>query len=146
VSAHFRPGESRVHSGDMRWLFLSAILAAGCPGSEPPPACKTVDTACSPQYVGNFSMVYANTIAQDCGTADGSCHSANGDADLSFATIDESYDNLLARYVTPGDPGCSELIVRTSSPGKDYQMPKGAPLNETEQCALRKWVEAGAPR
>jgi hypothetical protein len=130
----------------MRWLFLSAILAAGCPGSEPPPACMTVDTACAPQYTGNFTEVYNRTITPDCGAGDGSCHSASGDSGLSFATIDGAYDSLLAKYVTPGDPSCSELIVRTSSPGKDYQMPQGAPLSEPEQCALRKWVEAGAPR
>jgi hypothetical protein len=131
----------------MRRLYLVAMLvtSSGCP-SDPPPACKTVDTNCGPQYVGTFTMVYTNTISENCGAADGSCHSASGDSKLSFATEQGAYDNLLSKYVTPGDPNCSEMIVRTSSPGADYQMPQGAPLVESEQCALRKWVEAGAPR
>ena len=132
----------------MRWLYLTAMLvtSAGCPNEEPP-ACKTVDLACSPQYPStSFSLVYENTISRDCGSSEGSCHSASGDSSLSFATEQGAYDSLLSKYVTPGDPGCSELIVRTSSPGADYQMPQGSPLSEVEQCALRKWVEAGAPR
>ncbi len=130
----------------MQWFVIAAAMAlAGC-GSEPPPACTTVDTMCSPLYTTtSYANVYSQTIAQDCGADKGACHSANGAAVISLVGEQQSFDNL-ALYLTPGDPGCSEFIVRTSSPGKDYQMPKGAPLIESEQCALRKWVEAGAPR
>lgn len=134
----------------MRWLFLSAILAAasGCPGSEPPPACFTVDTTCAPLYQPtSFHEVYVQTIgSMDCGSSRGSCHSASGDSGLSFATEQEAFDSLTARYVKAGDAACSELVVRTSSTGKDYTMPQGSSLIESEQCALRKWVEMGAPR
>jgi hypothetical protein len=132
----------------MRWLYLTAMLvtSAGCP-NDPPPSCKTVDTACSAQYpTTTFATVYENTISRDCGSSEGSCHSASADSSVSFATEQGAYDSLLSKYVTPGDPNCSEFIVRTSSPGTDYQMPQGAALSEPEQCALRKWVEAGAPR
>ncbi len=131
----------------MRWMFLvaTAVVASAC-SKEPPPACTTVDLQCAPLYIGTFSAVYAQTISMDCGSDKGSCHAAGGDSSLSFATEQEAYDHLLESYVTPGDPGCSELVVRTSSAGKDYQMPKGRALSEPEQCALRKWVEAGAPR
>ncbi|MBA3461647.1 MAG: hypothetical protein H0T46_16915 [Deltaproteobacteria bacterium] len=131
----------------MRWLYLTAMLvtSTGCP-RDPPPACKTVETSCAPLYVGNFTEVYSRTISMKCGTADGSCHAASADSSLSFATEQGAYDSLLSKYVTPGDPNCSEFIVRTSSPGTDYQMPQGSPLGESEQCALRKWVDAGAPR
>ncbi len=131
----------------MRWLFLGAtLLVASACTKERPPACTTVDLACAPLYTGAFATVYTQTISMDCGSNKGSCHSAGGDSGLSFATEQETYDHLLESYVTPGDPGCSEMIVRTSSPGKDYQMPQGRALSEPEQCALRKWVEAGAPR
>ncbi|CAN5889569.1 hypothetical protein BH11MYX3_BH11MYX3_40430 [soil metagenome] len=134
----------------MRWLFLvvTLVVASACTGcsKEPPPACTTVDLACAPLYIGTFVAVYSQTISMDCGSDKGSCHSADGDSGLSFATEQEAYDHLLESYVTPGDPGCSEMIVRTSSPGKDYQMPQGNALSEPEQCALRKWVEAGALR
>jgi len=130
------------------WISAAFALAGctGCQQKEPPPTCITVNTACAPLYTGTFTTVYAMTIAQDCGADKGSCHSASGDSGLSFATEQAAFDSLLSTYVTAGDPGCSELVVRTSSTGKDYQMPQGSPLSEAEQCALRKWVEAGAPR
>lgn len=133
----------------MRWLSLSAILAAatGCPGNEPPPACFTVDTACAPLYQPtSFSKVFSETIVQDCGSSQGSCHSASSDSGLSFATEQEAYDGLLQGHVQSGDPSCSELVVRTSSTGKDYTMPQGSALIASERCALVKWVELGAPR
>jgi hypothetical protein len=133
----------------MRWLFLSAILAAlsGCPGSEPPPQCFTVDTSCAPLYQPtSFNKVFTETIVADCGSSKGSCHSASGDSGLSFATEQEAYDGLIANHVTPGDPSCSELVVRTSSTGKDYTMPQGSALVASERCSLVKWVELGAPR
>ncbi len=136
----------------MRWLFLSAILVAmtGCPASEPPPACFTVNTSCAPLYQPtSFHEVYVQTIADTndtCGSSRGSCHSASGDSGLSFATEQEAFDGLTAKYVKAGDPSCSELVVRTSSTGKDYTMPQGSSLIESEQCSLRKWVEMGAPR
>ena len=36
------------------------------------------------------------------------------------------------------------MIVRTSSPGADYQMPPGDPISAAERCALIQWVQAGA--
>jgi hypothetical protein len=46
--------------------------------------------------------------------------------------------------VKPGDPSCSKMIVRTDSPGEDYQMPPGDPLTPEERCALIQWVQMGA--
>lgn len=130
----------------MRRMFLVVcVLLAGCP-SEPPPACKMIDTACSPSYVPTFPNVYNNTIKANCGTDDSSCHSASGRAGgLSMATMDEAYTNLMQLgRVKPGDPGCSEMIVRTDSPGTDYEMPPGDPLSPEERCALIQWVQMGA--
>ena len=62
-----------------------------------------------------------------------------------MATMDAAYDNLLVLgRVKPSDPSCSEMIVRTDSPGKDYQMPPGDPLTPEERCALIQWVQMGA--
>jgi hypothetical protein len=52
-------------------MLLAVCLLAGCP-SEPPPACKTVDTACAPGYVPTFTNVYNNTIVPGCGTQNSS--------------------------------------------------------------------------
>ena len=54
-----------------------------------------------------------------------------------------SIDPSRARVV-PGNAACSLVIVRTDSPGTDYQMPKGDPLTKEESCALIQWVQAGA--
>ena len=131
-----------------RLLLVVCVAAAGCP-SEPPPACKMVDTACTNLgYQPTFPNVYTETIAKSCGTDKSSCHSAAGRAGgLSMATQDEAYDNLLQLgRVKPGDPSCSEMIVRTDSPGKDYQMPPGDPLTPEERCAIIHWVQMGAMR
>ena len=135
-----------------RLLLVGALL--GCFGfggcEEPPPEClaQAVDTSCAPQYVPTFTNVYKNTLQPNCGYMDGSCHSASGRAGgLSFATEDEAYSGLMsAGRVKAGDPTCSEFVVRTTSPGKDYEMPPGDALVKEEQCALIQWVQAGAPR
>ena len=133
----------------MRRLLLVGVLAGlcGCP-SEPPPECLSVapDTACAPGYVPTFTNVYKNTLQPNCGYMDGSCHSASGRAGgLSFQDQDTAYAGLLNGIrVKPGNPTCSEMIVRATSPGKDYQMPPGDALSEPEQCALVQWVQMGA--
>jgi hypothetical protein len=126
-------------------VVLLATAAAGCP-SDPPPACITVDTSCAPGYQPTFTNVYNNTIKTGCGPLNSSCHSAQGRAGgLSFQDQATAHAELLQNgRVVPGDPNCSEMIVRTSSPGEDYQMPPGDPLTEPARCALIQWVLQGA--
>ncbi len=127
-----------------RMWIAAALMLGGCPAS--PPDCLTVDTACAPLYVPTFDNVYSMTLRDDCGSARGACHSRTGQAGgMSFEDPQHAYDALLAGRVTPGNPGCSEMIVRTESPGTDYQMPPGAALIPAERCALVQWVAAGAP-
>lgn len=133
-------------------LVVGMTLAAGCP-STPPPECITVDTTCAPGYVPTFDNVYRNTLENSCGSTRSSCHSASGhQGGLSMADEATAYADLLAMSptynrprVSPGDAACSLVIVRTNSPGKDYQMPPGEPLTPEEQCALVQWVQMGAP-
>lgn len=126
---------------------IALVALAGCPSDEQPPACITVDTTCAPLYTPTFTNIYTNTLKTGCGSANAACHSASGmKGGLSFATEDIAYDALVNGRVTPGDPGCSELVVRTSSPGTDYEMPPGVPLGASARCALLQWVQAGAPR
>jgi Planctomycete cytochrome C len=129
-------------------LYALALVAiAGCPSEDAPPMCITVDTACTPLYAPTFTNVYTNTLKTNCGSANSSCHSASGmKGGLSFATEQAAYDNLMNGRVTAGDAACSEFVVRTSSPGTDYEMPPGAPLSASARCALLQWVQAGAPR
>ncbi|MGE0870160.1 MAG: hypothetical protein AB7P03_16465 [Kofleriaceae bacterium] len=128
-----------------RAVVVALVLAAhGC--KEPPPECKMLEAECSPLYIPTFDNVYNMTISKSCGIDRSSCHSPTGESGTSFATIEAAYGGLIeGGLVKPFDPMCSELVVRTSSPGKDYQMPPGDALSPSTRCALIKWVEAGAP-
>lgn len=137
----------------MRWFasvcFVVAALA-GCP-STPPPECKVVDESCDQlAYAPTFTNIYNNTLKNTCGSTNSNCHSSRGAANagnLSFETQALAYEQLLDATrdrVRPGDPGCSELIVRIDSPGEDYEMPPGDPLSGPERCAITQWVLQGA--
>jgi len=105
----------------------------------------TIDLSCQTQYVPNFDNLYVNTIHPRCGADNGACHSRSGESGVSFADPDAAYASLLDGRVTPGDPTCSELIVRTIESGTDYEMPPDSTLPDRDRCALVKWVAAGAP-
>lgn len=126
----------------MRLVVLLSLLA-GCP--EAPPACATAETTCAPLYTPTWDNVYAKTIAVSCGSDRSSCHNDKGKSGgITFADKDTSYTELLAGRVTPGNAGCSLMVVRIEGVGKDYQMPQGDPLSEPERCAIAQWVEHGA--
>jgi hypothetical protein len=136
----------RLHPGNRpRWLV--AVLAAGFAActSDPPPSCITVDTSCAPLYAPTFDNIYTMTLRDSCGSQRTSCHSAAGmSGGMSFQDESHAFAALRNGRVMPGDPGCSKMIVRTSSPGAAYQMPPGDPLSAAERCALIQWVQAGA--
>ena len=127
--------------------MLGAALVAGLTGcpTDPPPACITVDTSCAPLYQPTFDNIYTMTLHDSCGSQRSSCHSASGKSGgMSFQDEAHAFAALRAGRVTPGDPGCSKMIVRTDSPGAPYQMPPGDALSPAERCALILWVQAGA--
>lgn len=126
------------------WLAALSAALAGCP-DEGPPACVPVETSCTPLYEPTFENVYQTTLRAGCGGGLAACHSATGLGKMSLADPAAAHAALLAGRVAPGDPGCSELIVRTGAPGKDYQMPPGGALSAAERCSLILWVQAGAP-
>jgi hypothetical protein len=127
------------------WIAALAAGLAGCP-EDTPPSCTTVDTACTPLYDPTFENVFKTTLRVGCGSTLSSCHARGGEGNMSLEDMTTAYQSLLDGHVTPGDPGCSEFIVRVTAPkGKDYQMPPGAPLSDAERCSLIQWVERGAP-
>ena len=125
-------------------LATLAAALAGCP-DDGPPACVTVETTCTPLYEPTFDNVYNNTLKAGCGSGLDACHGATGAGKMSLADPAAAHAALLDGRVKPGDPGCSEVIVRTDAPGKDYQMPPGTALSAAERCSLILWVQAGAP-
>src|SRR5438874_3086250 len=127
-----RTNPSRVCRMGQLWLVAALAGAlAGC-GTDPPPACITVDTACAPLYTPTFDNIYAMTLRDTCGSQNASsCHSAVGmQGGMTFQDQQHAFDALRAGRVVPGNPGCSKVVVRTDSPGAPYQMPPGDPLNE----------------
>jgi hypothetical protein len=138
----------------MAWYRLACVaLLAGCP-KDPPPACIKVDLTCAPGYdPSTFDNVYTNTIGPTCAQS-ASCHSAAGHmGNLDMSEENLAYQSLLQPSrldpkrdrVVPGDAACSLMIVRTDSPGADWQMPPGTALDAPTRCALAKWVACGAP-
>jgi hypothetical protein len=131
--------------GRYTFAIVVATTLAGCP-SDPPPSCITVDTTCAPLYSPTFDNVYTMTLRDSCGSDRVSCHSREGQkGGMSFEDEQHAYDALLAGRVKAGNPQCSLMIVRTDSPGTDYQMPPGDALEAPERCSLVQWVAAGAP-
>ncbi len=129
----------------VRLSLALGLVLCGC-AKDPPPACITVDTSCAPLYPPTFDNVYTMTLRDSCGSARSSCHSAAGlKGGMTFQDEQHAFDSLIAGRVMPGNPGCSKIVVRTSSPGADYQMPPGDPLSPAARCALIQWVQNGAP-
>lgn len=127
----------------MRRMLFAVCVLAGCPAT-PPPECTTVDLSCAPGYTPTFTNVYKNTIVPSCGTQNSACHSDRGAAG-GLAMHDQATAlQQLQMRLKPGDPLCSELVVRVHSVGADYQMPPGDPLSAEERCAVAQWVFQGA--
>ncbi len=123
----------------MRILTLLAL--AGCSGSP----CVDVSAQCSPLYEPTFDNLYERTFQPSC-ALEGGCHAADSaSAGLDLSEIEAAYDALSAR-VDADELGCHTLITRVDAEAPEDAMPPGAPLNAAERCAIRQWVDAGAPR
>jgi len=132
-------------------LLLSLVASCGDDAEEQTqPSCiELPTTACNPDYTPTFDRIFTETLQRNCAQTN-SCHSSQGrQGGLSFTDATESYALLLGQAdgkarVIPNDAACSELVVRTHSVGKAWQMPPGTPLREGERCAIRQWIQNGA--
>lgn len=132
------------------WAALATGVLVGAPACEetPPPECsaREMDEACLPAYVPTFDNVFTYTLSQSCGSDENECHGDRGSSPLSFADKVSAYEQLIDDgYVVPGNPRCSEMIVRITDIGEDYTMPRDESLEAAERCALQTWVRMGAP-
>lgn len=134
------------------WLLaLTSSCASGAGGR---PECLEAEDAqvCVPLYPAEFPVIYRQVLAVTCASAGVSCHGDQGrKGGLAFIDETEAYDALLGldggkRRVVPGDPACSEMMVRLDSVGQDWSMPPGAPLDARARCSIRRWIGAGAVR
>jgi hypothetical protein len=129
---------------------LAALLLAACGPDELP--CVEVSAICNPTFTPTYDQIFTEILEPKCGVEGGACHSqvgAQGGLVLD-GNADESYLHLLdvaAERVIPGDPGCSELVIRAEAlaePG--VLMPPGNPLSAGERCSIIQWIDMGAPR
>ena len=132
----------------LRAVIALALLASAC-GSDPEeaePPCVALPAECPDVLPPEYPRLYSAIFQGSCSQANGTCHgSIERQGGLDLSDIDRGYTLLLER-VEKGNPSCSKLVVRTHSIGKPWQMPPGAPLEAFELCAIREWIETGAPR
>jgi hypothetical protein len=131
-----------------------ALATAACGHEESPPlecidpATPALDTSCMPLYQPTFDNIYTMTIAPKC--VGSGCHSDGGNrGGLGMSSIDGAYADLMdadQMRVVPGDPACSEMIIRTTATDPSIKMPPGVSLLPAEKCALVQWVANGAAR
>jgi hypothetical protein len=137
-------------------LAALALAAVACgPGGEDPPlecidpATPALDTSCMPLYEPTFANIHAMTLAPKCAGTGSGCHAGGGQAGLGMSSIEGAYADLLEpeqMRVVPGDPACSEMIIRTTATEQAIKMPPGVSLLPAEKCSLVQWVANGALR
>jgi hypothetical protein len=143
--------------GSTGLALVLVLVGPGCSengdGAARPECLSTSDDdGCMPLYPPQFDHIYRQTLSTTCASAGVSCHGQEGgQGGLRFVSEDESYEALLGtsggkRRVVPSDPKCSEFMVRLDSPGHDWSMPPGTPLDEKARCSIRRWIAAGSPR
>jgi hypothetical protein len=138
------------------------VTALGCPAGDDggdeddgPLPCVDVDAdGCAPLYAPSWDNVFEMTLTLDCATGGLSCH---GSADalgaeahgLFFADPDGARALLLEdrgeeTFVIPGDPSCSQLVIRLVTDDTVKRMPPGLVLSSEETCSVVQWVAMGA--
>lgn len=126
-----------------RAAALAALLVLPACGSPP---CVDVSTECDPLYAPTFDNIHSRTLVESCATS--TCHGGDSPVrGLDLTDADSAYDALVGDgLVEPGEVGCSELVARVDAESSGALMPPGKQLPEAARCAIRQWIEAGAPR
>lgn len=135
-------------------LAVWALAFSSCgAGADSRPRCLSdVDAdTCVPLYPAEFSVIHRQVLSMTCASVGPSCHGDQGaQGGLVLTSEANAYDALLGlqgerQRVVPGDPACSEMMVRLDLPGHAWSMPPGAPLDERARCSIRRWIAGGAP-
>jgi hypothetical protein len=133
-------------------MVLACCCSCSPTDEEPRPRCIELSPSCTPLYTPSFDELFTRTLMPTCGQGGSSCHGPDGaKGGLVFAEADTAYALLTGQSgakprVVAGDPGCSEIVVRTHRAGEPWSMPPGQPLSENERCVIRQWIEQGAVR
>jgi hypothetical protein len=141
----------------VRWTFVTLLTLASCGSEEAEEMPRCLDSVevetCSPSFPPEFHDLFTGVFSQTCASDGTSCHGDLGrKGGLAFVDEDEAYGMLLGldgsgARVAPGDPRCSELVVRLDSTGKPWSMPRsGGQVDEPARCSIRRWIADGAQR
>jgi len=145
-------------------LFLSIVLL-GCSSNSAED--HSNDPQNPPEAAPGYQQLYTEIFSTSC--ASGACHDGEqGIAGLSFAEMDSSYEQLVGTppssahaqnagmlRVSPGDPDASFLLAKLEwSQTQLLEAGFGAPMpmggvpgpGPSSMEAIRKWIEAGAPK
>lgn len=147
------------------FVLPSALAAWGCSGGndgggtgEPDCLDQPAELDCNALYglkdgeiQPTFHDVWENTLSDTCAVA--GCHNeAAAQGGMILEPEQRAYDMLLSKgsddrpRVIPNDVQCGKVIVRLETPGETWSMPPGSHLSEGELCAIRHWIDNGAPR
>lgn len=132
-------------------IVLFSLSGACTSDDEPPPTCielpSDVGDGCTPAYEPTYANVFSRTFQPSCGKSGVSCHANEGrQGGISFEDEGDAYGAIVGKSVRAGDPACSELVARITSTDGMVRMPPGASLPVGEQCAVVRWIAAGAKR
>ena len=136
-----------------KFLVPFCLAALACdPEEDIRPRClSSVEVeSCTPLYPAEFPVIYRQVLSASCASAGPSCHGEQGQqGGLTLSSEAGSYGALLGleghkQRVVPGDPACSEMMVRLDLTGHAWSMPPGAPLDERARCSIRRWIASGA--
>ncbi len=139
------------------FFLVSGLYLGACsppPEADALPDCVTDRNfeSCALLYAPTYDEIFRRRFQQTCATEGVSCHGASGrQGGLVFVDADQAYALLLGQVdgrqrVIPGDPACSELMVRLDLPGHTWSMPPGEPLDVKERCTIARWIQDGAQR
>ncbi|MEM9489705.1 MAG: hypothetical protein AAGC55_11200 [Myxococcota bacterium] len=130
-------------------VLLGALLGA-CSGSDgSDDLCVQVSAECVPLYAPTFQNIFDNTLMPGCGVPGSACHAVEGaQGGLILSDIDTAYEALVTEggRIDSDMLGCGTLLSRVATDTASLLMPPGAPLADSEICAITQWVAAGAPR
>lgn len=124
--------------------FASLLLACG---DDPAPAGACVVASCDAGGTPTYDAIYASTFQPSCAKSGVSCHGESGKQGGSdFDGKEQAFAALRGRSVVAAQPQCSDLVAKLVATDGNVQMPPGRSLTAGEQCAVIRWIEAGAPR
>lgn len=141
----------------MRGVIVALLLCVGCDdGQSDADAGLTdagqgcgietrSDAGCDLLYEATYDQIFERTLSRSCSPAEANCHgSMRAEGGLILSIRDQAYSTLLEKYIVPGSPDCSELMMHLEARENRMIMPPGLFLFPEERCSIATWIQNGA--